>query len=95
MRKEHELKTDIDAAKEANAIVNHPLFIASMKTLHDDTIEKFKNLSNDSVEEMQECNMKLSVIDEFRDNLLFILTKGNSAGEALELIVESNKASNK
>jgi hypothetical protein len=37
--------------------------------------------------------MKLSVIDEFRDNLLYILTNGNQAGEALELLIESNKAS--
>jgi hypothetical protein len=94
LRKEHELKADIEAAQQADSIINHPLFIASLKTLHDSTIEEFKNLQNDSVEKMRECNMKLSVIDEFRDNLLYVLTKGNSAGETLEHLKEFDKAAN-
>ena len=95
MRKEHELKTDIDAAKEANAIVNHPLFIASIKTLHDATIETFKSLSNNAVEEMQRCNIRLELIDEFKDNFYLLITNGNAAFKTLEDIADHEKAMNK
>lgn len=95
MREESELSADIDRAKQANSIVNHPLFIASIKDLHDATIETFKNLSANSVEEMQKCNIRLELIDEFKDNFYALITTGNAAFETLEDIAEFKKVTNK
>ncbi len=95
MRKEHELTADIETAKQANSIVNHPLFIASLKSLHNATIETFKNLSTNSVEEMQKCNIRLELIDEFKDNFYALITNGNAAFETLEELAEHKKVINK
>ncbi len=92
MRKEPELIADVETAKQADSIVNHPLFIASLKSLHDATIETFKSLSANSVEEMQKCNIRLELIDEFKDNFYSIITAGNAAFQTLEDIAEFKKA---
>ena len=92
MRTEPELTTDIDRAKQANSIVNHPLFIAAIEDLHNVTIETFKSLSTNSVEEMQKCNIRLELIDEFKDNFYSIITAGNAAFQTLEDLAEFKKA---
>ena len=95
MRTETELTTDIGRAKEANSIVNHPLFIAAIEDLHNVTIETFKNLSTNAVEEMQKCNIRLELIDEFRDNFYALIATGNAAFKSLEDIAEFKKVTNK
>ena len=95
MRKESELSAGIDTAKQADSIVNHPLFIAAIETLHDVTIETFKNLSTNSVEEMQKCNIRLELIDEFKDNFYTLITNGNAAFQTLEDLAEFKKVTNK
>ena len=92
MRKESELMTDIDIAKQADSIVNHPLFIASLQSLHDATIETFKSLNSNLTEEMQRCNIRLELIDEFKDNFYTLIINGNAAFQSLEDLAEFKKA---
>lgn len=86
MREKSELAGDIANAKQAEAIVNHPLFIASIKTLRDLTIDKFENLGFQDTLQMQECNQRLNLIEEFEINLSAIINSGNAAFQALEEI---------
>lgn len=84
MRDKSELATSIDHANQAKSIISHPLFIASMATLKHLTIEKFENLGFDDTKQMQECNMRLGLIEEFESHLLTIIQSGNAAFKALE-----------
>ena len=86
MRNETELTIDIDNAKQAEAIVNHPLFIASIKTLRALTIDKFEGLGFKDTLQMQECNIRLNLIEEFEINLSTIIQNGSAAFKALEEI---------
>lgn len=91
MRTETELSATIDSAKQAEAIVNHPMFIASMKTLRSLTIDKFENLGFEDTKQMQECNIRLNLIDEFEINLSTIINSGNAALKSLEDIQTFNQ----
>ena len=84
MRDKTELVADIDNAKQAEAIVNHPLFIASIKMLRALTIDKFENLGNDDVVQMKECNMRLNLIEELEVNLSTVIRSGDAAFRTLE-----------
>lgn len=94
MRNETELSIDIDTAKQAASIVKHPLFIASICTLRDLTIEKFESLGFDKTIEMQECNLRLNLIAEFENNLVTMIQHGHAAFKALEDIQTFNKEMN-
>ena len=84
MRDKTELAVSIDHAKQAESILSHPLFIASMATLKNLTIEKFENLGFDDTKQMQECNMRLGLIEEFESHFSTIIQSGNAAFKALE-----------
>ncbi len=84
MSNETELAATIDNAKQAEAIVNHPLFIASMETLKNLTIDKFESLGFDDTVQMQECNMRLGIIEEFESHLSTIIQSGSAAFRVLE-----------
>lgn len=84
MRDKAELAVTIENAKQAEAIVNHPLFIASIKMLRALTIDKFENLKFNDVSAMQECNIRLNIIEEFEINLSTVIHSGNAAFKALE-----------
>lgn len=84
MRDKTELAVSIDNAKQAEAILNHPLFIASMATLKHLTMEKFENLGFDDTKQMQECNIRLGLIEEFESHFSTIIRSGNAAFKALE-----------
>ncbi len=91
MRNETELAATIDTAKQAESIVNHPLFIASIKTLRELTIDKFENLGFEDTKQMQECNQRLNLIEELEVNLSTIIQSGNAAFKALEDIQTFNQ----
>jgi hypothetical protein len=91
LRKEHELKADIERAQQADSIINHPLFIAALKELRDSTNEIFKSLSFENTVEMQECNVKLNLIDEFEGNLVGLIRNGNAAFESLNTLKQHDK----
>ena len=84
MRDKLELTASIENAKQAESILNHPLFIASMATLKHLTIDKFESLGFDDTLKMQECNTRLSVIEEFESHFSTIIQGGNAAYRALE-----------
>ena len=84
MRNKTELTASIDHAKQAESILGHPLFIASMATLKQLTIDKFENLGFDDTKQMQECNMRLGLIEEFESHFSIIIQSGNAALQALE-----------
>lgn len=91
MRNESELAIDINNAKQAEAIVNHPLFIASIKTLRDLTVDKFESLGFKDTLQMQECNVRLNLLEEFEVNLITIISTGNAAFRTLEEIQSFNQ----
>lgn len=84
MRNETELVNDINTAKQAESIVNHPLYIASMETLKQLTIDKFESLKFDDTLQMQECNIRLNLLEEFEINLTTLIQSGNTAIKTLE-----------
>lgn len=84
MSNETELAATIDNAKQAESIVNHPLFIASIETLRELTIDKFENLGFDDTVQMQECNIRLNLIEELESHLSTIIQSGSAAFRALE-----------
>ena len=86
MRDKTELAASIDHARQAESIVNHPLFIASMGMLKQLTIDKFEHLGFDDTKQMQECNMRLGLIEEFESHFLTIIQSGNAAFDTLEAI---------
>ena len=92
MRKESELSATIDTARQAEAIINHPLHIAAIESMKQDVQEKFKALANSELIAMQECNLKLKIIDEFEETYLSLISNGNSALESLETLAEFKKA---
>lgn len=92
MREKSELAVTIENAKQAESIINHPLFIASMKTLKHLTIDKFENLGFDDTLQMQECNMRLNIIEEFESHFSTIIQSGNAAYQALEDIQTHEQA---
>lgn len=91
MRNETELAATIDTARQAESIVNHSLFIASIKMLRELTIDKFENLGFEDTKQMQECNIRLNLIDEFEINLSTIISSGNAALKSLEDIQTFNQ----
>jgi len=91
MRNETELAADITNAKQAEAIVNHPLFIASIKSLRAVTIDKFENLGFEDTTQMRECNIRLNLIEELEINLSTIISSGNAAFKTLEEIQTFNQ----
>lgn len=91
MRNETELAISIDNAKQAESILNHPLFIASIKILRELTIDKFENLGFEDTLQMQECNVRLNLIEEFEINLSTIIRNGDSAFTSLEAIQTFNQ----
>ena len=86
MRTQAELMTTIDHAKQAESIVNHPIFIASMETLKELTMNKFEHLGFEETLKMQECNIRLNLIEEFKMNLDTIVLSGDAAFRTLEEI---------
>jgi len=91
MRNETELAGDIDNAKQAEAILNHPMFIAATSLLKEVTIEKFENLGFADTLQMQECNIRLNLIEELEINLEVIITNGDLAFKTLEDIQTFNQ----
>ena len=91
MREKSELAVTIENAKQAESIINHPLFIASMKTLKHLTIDKFENLGFDDTLQMQECNMRLNIIEEFESHFSTIIYSGSAAFKSLEDIQSFNQ----
>lgn len=81
-----ELKNDIDSAKQAEAILSHPMFIASTKLLRQLTVEKFEGLGFTDISQMQECNVRLNLIEELESNLAVIIRSGEASFRALEEI---------
>lgn len=94
MRSETELASDINSAKQAETILNHPLFIASIETLRELTIEKFEGLGFNDTLEMQECNVRLNIIEEFESNLQTVIQNGGIAFNELEAIQTFQKEIN-
>ncbi|MGB0943130.1 MAG: hypothetical protein ACPGUE_12040 [Marinomonas sp.] len=92
MRSKEELVDTINSAEQAKAMVEHPLFIASMDTLRELTIDKFEGLEFGQVERMQECNVRLNLIEEFKANLTSIIMNGDAAYQALEDIQTHQQA---
>ncbi len=86
MRDKTELISDIETAKQAESIINHPLFIASTSALRELTIEKFSSLGFGDTLEMQECNIRLNLIEELELNLSTMISNGNIAFATLEEI---------
>ena len=84
MREKNELAVDIENAKQAEAILNHPLFIATVNTLKELTVDKFENLGYDDTKQMQECNMRLGLIEEFESHFSTVIRSGNIALRNLE-----------
>ena len=91
MREEIELNADIERARQAKALINHPLFIAALNELEEAENEKFKSLKFDDVIQMQECNVTLKVIDDFKLNLVRLISNGKAATEAIEIINRHNE----
>lgn len=83
-RTETDYANDIEQAKQAESIVNHPLFIAAVGVLKEVTVEKFESLGFADVQQMQECNIRLNLIQEFEQNLSTVIQNGNAAFNALE-----------
>ncbi len=86
MRNETELAATIDNARQAESILSHPLFIASIKTLRELTIDKFENLGFDDTKQMQECSIRLNLLEEFEINLSTVIRSGGAAFKSLEEI---------
>ncbi len=84
MRNETELARTMDTGKQAESIVNHPLFIAAIGVLKEVTVDKFESLGFADVQQMQECNIRLNLIQEFEQNLSTVIQNGNAAFNALE-----------
>jgi len=82
----------IDTSRQAAAILNHPLHSASMELLKELTQEKFKGLKNSDIAAMQECNLRLKLIDEFEENYSTLISNGNTAFASLEEIAVFKKA---
>jgi hypothetical protein len=95
MINESDLAQEIETGKQAEAIVNHPLFIASLKSLRALTVDKFESLGFDQTLEMQECNVRLNLIEEFESNLLTMINNGSIAFNTLEEIQTHQKAISK
>lgn len=91
MRNESDLAGDIANAKQAEAIVNHPLFIASIKSLREMTVDKFESLGFDNILQMQECNVRLNLIEELEINLSTVILNGDAALKTLEDIQTFNQ----
>ena len=91
MREKNKLVADIENAKQAELIVSHPLYIASLKLLRQLTIESFEKLESNEDLKMLECNIRLKLINEFEDNLLTVISSGNAAFESLEQIQQFEK----
>ena len=94
MTDETELASKMDLGQQAESIVNHPLFIASLGTLKELTIEKFEGLEFSNTLEMQECNVRLNLIEEFESNLHTVIQNGNAAFTELESIQTFQKEIN-
>lgn len=92
MREESELIKDIESAKQAESILNHPVFIAAIKTLREVTMEKFEGLGFSQTLEMQECNQRLNLIEELESNLETVIRNGNAAYQTLEDIQTHQQA---
>ena len=84
MSNETELANSIDIGRQAESIVNHPLLIAVIKSLREVAIEKFENLGFKDTEQMQECNQRLNLVEEFESNFYTLITNGNIAFKTLE-----------
>lgn len=86
MNNETELARTMDAGKQAESIINHPLLIAVIKSLREVAIEKFENLGFKDTEQMQECNQRLNLVEEFESNFYTLISNGNVAFKTLEEI---------
>ena len=84
MSNETELAETIDTAKQAESIINHPLLIAVIKSLREVAIEKFENLGFKDTEQMQECNQRLNLVEEFESNFYTLISNGEIAFKTLE-----------
>jgi hypothetical protein len=85
----------LDTARQAEAILNHPLHIAAMGILKELTQDKFKGLKNSDVLAMQECNLRLKLIDELEESYSILVSNGKTAFAQLEEIAEFKKVMNK
>lgn len=86
MRNETELAATIASAKQAEAILSHPIFIAATSLLKELTVAKFESLGFDDTKQMQECNIRLGLIEELEINLSTIINNGDAAFKSLEEI---------
>lgn len=85
----------IDVSNQAAAILNHPLHIAAMGVLKELTQEKFKALKNSDVVAMQECNIRLKLIDELEESYEILVSNGESSFSSLEEITAFKKVAKK
>lgn len=92
MREKSELAVSIENAKQAESIINHPLFIAAIRTLREVAINKFENLGFGDTLQMQECNQRLGLIEELECNFSIIINSGNAAFKTLEDIQTHEQA---
>ena len=92
MNNETELAIKIDMAKQAESILNHPLFISTIKTLREVAIEKFEGLGFSQTLEMQECNQRLNLIEELESNFETVIQNGDAAYRTLEDIQTHQQA---
>ena len=86
MTDKKELGSTIDTGRQAEALLNQPLFIAAVKTLRLVAIEKFENLGFTDTLGMQECNIRLNLVEELESNLNTIIANGDIAFRTLEEI---------
>ncbi len=86
MSNEKEYAARVDSGRKAESIISEPLFIASIETLRSLTVEKFESLGFGHTLEMQECNVRLNLIQEFENNFETVIQNGNAAFAALEEI---------
>ena len=91
MRNESELTSSITQGQQAEAILHHPIFIAATGLLKELTVSKFENLNFKDTLQMQECNIRLNLIEELETNLSIIIQSGQAAFTSLEQIQTFNQ----
>lgn len=76
----------IGNAEQAEQLLASPLLQASLNMLRDLTVEKFENLGFSQTLEMQECNLRLGLIEEFTSHLTGLIQNKDYAYSKLEEI---------
>lgn len=92
MRDKRDLAKSVDDGRQAEAILSHPLLIASLQTLREVTVNKFEGLGVNEIIEMQACNQRLNLINELEVNLTIVMQSGEIAFQTLEEIQTHEQA---